>query len=134
MAGLTARPYSEADEKYKAALRKRGADADKTGEQWGRRWHASLSVGNAAGLAAMASAVLQITISGTESGRTIERFALLPAGWIFAIGLVAGALIPFIAFTAWSFTPPASDKKFVTSQKQLTKQTGAKHVSQTGNR
>ena len=52
-----------------------------------------LAIGNAGGLAAVASAVLSIS-TAPEKG-TAFLWGLIPSAWLFATGLVCGAVLPY---------------------------------------
>jgi hypothetical protein len=82
---------------YLKRLNDQAQEAKKAREEWQRRWFLSLTFGNGAGVAAVASAAFNIAPSIStdfDKGRLFE--VLLVAGWLFAVGLVAGGLLPFL--------------------------------------
>jgi hypothetical protein len=76
-------------------LREMALSAKQAGESWGRRWYFSLAIGNAAALAAVASATLTFTANQPPNANIILRWCMIPAAWSFAFGLVSGAVLPY---------------------------------------
>lgn len=78
-----------------AELRQMAAGAKAAGEHWERRWYLSLSWGNGAALAATGSAALTVINSSALRLNPVAPIAVAPSGWLFFIGLLAGAFIPY---------------------------------------
>ncbi|HEY1721057.1 MAG TPA: hypothetical protein VGG27_07410 [Magnetospirillaceae bacterium] len=80
-------------DKYKLELRQMAVEAKDASANWAKRWHLSLTVGNAAGLAAVGSAVLSLVSSRNPS--SFLGWCIIPAAWLFMLGLFAGAFLPY---------------------------------------
>ena len=87
---MRVRPIIDWKEEFRARLVEQKKAAVQAHAEWSRRWFLSLALGNGAGIGGVGAALL--------NGRATQDatlLMLLPSIWAFAVGLIAGALIPF---------------------------------------
>jgi hypothetical protein len=78
-----------ARERRSKELKDRAAQAERTRDDWRRRWMLSLAIGNGAGAIGLTSAFV-------TTGGALFGLALLAGLWCFTAGLLAAGITPFI--------------------------------------